>query len=150
MKKIEHLYLSFILLILFQACNGDTNTFSLCGIGVVKPYYFTGLRYKGEIYQIKKEFDEKFTKLSINDSGIAKVRFNVNCNGKLGDLSYEEYDLNYKKSNLNDSIELQITSITLDLDEWIPGVDDKGNPVNSHSFLSFRIKNGKIVEILPK
>ncbi len=58
--------------------------------------------------------------------------------------------MNYNKVELNDSIELQIINSVSKLNKWIPGVDDNGNPVNSHSFLLFRIIDGEIIEILPK
>jgi len=139
-----------LLFLVFYACGTDKNDYALCGIGITYPYYVTGLKYIGEIYQIEKEFQEKFIPLSSKDSGIARVRFDVNCDGKLGNIKCEAYDLNYQKSTLNDSIAYQLKSIVADLDDWIPGMDDDRNPVNSHSFLSFRIKDGKITEILPK
>ncbi len=135
---------------LLIGCKSNENSFSLCGLGIVKPYYYTGLKYSGEIYQIEKEFRDNYIPVLKNASGIAKIRFNVNCKGEAGQFEYEEYDMNYIKSNLNDSIETQVKTIVVGLNDWIPGTDDDGNPVNSHSFLSLRIINGEITEILPK
>jgi len=74
----------------------------------------------------------------------------VNCHGDTGNFQYESYNLEYEKMDLNDSIEIQIRKITRGLDEWIPGRNDAGENVNSFKFLSFRLDNGIITEILPK
>jgi len=148
MEKLKYLFV--ICLFLLLSCTQDKSSFSLCGLGITEPYYFTGLKYTGEIYQIKKEFLSSYSPPATNSTGIAKVRFKVNCEGELGDMHYEEYDLDYVKTNLNDSIEHQVKSIVMGLDEWIPGTDEAGNTVNSHSFLALRIIDGKIIEILPK
>lgn len=138
--------LSFLLI----SCNQRDGAFKLCGVGISKPYYYTGLTYKGEIYSIEKEINEIYTRVESNNNGIAKVRFKVNCEGQIGDFHYEEYDNNYIKTQLNDSIELQLINGVSQLSDWIPGKNDDGDGVNSHSFLSFRIVDGKIIEILPK
>ncbi|MFZ1751180.1 MAG: hypothetical protein WAU01_13340 [Saprospiraceae bacterium] len=122
----------------------------LCGVGKVMPYYYTGLKYRGEIYEIERVIKEKYIRVRSGNSGIAKIRFKVNCEGDIGDLNYEEYDMNYVKTLLNDSIESQLMVIVSQLSDWIPGVDRDGNSLNSHSFLSFRIQDGEIKEILPK
>jgi len=137
-------------IIILSSCSQDNQRFNLCGLGLTKPYYYTGLKYSGEIFRIEKEIKANYESVSYNNNGIAKVRFKVDCKGKIGDLKYEEFDMNYNKVQLNDSIELQIMNGVSKLNKWIPGKDDNGNPVNSHSFLSFRIIDGEIIEILPK
>ena len=147
MKKTKLLLLLFLAL---QSCTQNKESFALCGMGIAKPYYYTGLKYKGEIYQIEKEVSKHYIPISTNNTGIAKIRFKVNCKGELEEIAYEEYNLNYQKVNLNDSLEVQIRSIVTGLNDWIPGMDEDGQTVNSHSFLSFRILDGQIQEILPK
>lgn len=139
-----------IILIYLISCNQKKEEFSLCGLGITKPYSYTGLQYKGEIYKIEKEIRDKFQVVQTKNSGIAKIRFKVNCHGQIGDLHYESYDENYVKIELNDTIKLQLIEGVSGLRDWIAGTDDKGEKINSHSFLSFRIENGKIKEILPK
>lgn len=142
--------IGLIILLALFSCNQRVEDLELCGMGIVKPYYVTGLQYKGEIYEIEKEIRGKFVPVKSNNTGIARVRFKVNCEGELGDIHYEEYNMEYVKTPLNDSIEMQLVKTVSQLSDWIPGVDDNGNEINSHSFLAFRIVNGEIVEILPK
>jgi len=144
-KNILVLILGFLV-----SCGQGKSDFELCGFNVVKPYYVTGLKYSGEIFEIEKEIKKEWIIPNANNNGIAKVRFKVNCHGVIGDLHYEEYDVNYIKTQLNDTIEKQLMNSVSKLADWIPGVDNSGNPCNSHSFLSFRIENGHIIEVLPK
>ena len=147
MKKIILITITAVLV----SCNSQKTDFELCGLGIkVMPYYFTGLKYDGEIYKIEKELKKQWIIPKTNNNGIAKVRFKVNCHGDIGDLHYQEYDTNYIQTQLNDSIEIQLMKSVSELSDWITGVDDDGKACNSHSFLSFRIENGHIIEILPK
>ncbi len=147
MKKV---ILITVIALLFS-CHQKKADFELCGFGLrVMPYYYTGLTYKGEIYKIDKEIKEKWMIPNTDNNGIAKVRFKVNCHGDIGDLHYEEYDTNYIQTQLNDSIKIQLMESVSELSDWKAGVDDDGNPCNSHGFLSFRIEKGHIIEILPK
>lgn len=143
-------HLSFILLLTLFSCHEKNDNFELCGMGITRPYYVTGLDYKGELYAIEKEFRQHFKSPQTNSTGIAKIKFQVNCHGESGNFNYEEYNLDYKKVDLNDSIKIQIEQITKGLDQWIPGKDDDGENVNSFKFLSFRLHDGIIIEILPK
>lgn len=142
----------FLILIIgfIISCAKEKGRFELCGIGIVKPYYATGLKYNGEIYRIEKEIKTKWIVAKTNNNGISKVKFKVNCHGIIGDLNYEAYDSNYIQTQLNDTIMIKLMESVSKLSDWIPGVDDNGNTCNSHSFLSFRIENGNIIEILPK
>ena len=106
------------------SCNERETDFELCGFGIVKPYYFTGLEYKGEIYQIEKEIKEHWVSPETNNNGIAKVRFKVNCHGHIGDLHYEEYDTNYVQTQLHETIESQLIEKVSQLSDWIPGVNE--------------------------
>lgn len=124
--------------------------FPLCGLGVVMPYYYTGLEYKGGIYEIEKEILSSYNIVKTQNNGIAKISFKVNCKGELGDLNYEAYDLSYNQTTLNDTIRSQLIAAISKLSDWSIGTDSEGNTVNSHSFLSFRIKEGEITQILPK
>lgn len=127
------------------------NDFKLCGLGVTRPYYYTGLDYEGGLYSKQKDILARYIPVkSGENTGIVKMYFKVNCNAEVGDFYYEEYNLDYQKTDLNDSIETQLMDGLRQLSNWIPGKDEKGNTVNSHTFLTFRIMNGEVIEILPK
>jgi len=143
-------YLLLVSTLITLSCHQSKDTFSLCGIGITMPYYESSLSYRGELYQIKKVFRQQFIPPSTKATGIAKARFKVNCEGELGEIKYEEYNLNYIKTELNDSIETQVINIVAGLQDWIPGTNRSGENINSHSFLALRIIDGEIVEFLPK
>lgn len=123
----------------------------LCGLGVLKPYYFTGLEYEGGTPAIRQKFENKYIPITTGEnSGIVKVRFDVNCRGETGNFEAETYNLSYKKTALNDSISNQVISIVKELDAWIPGTNEENEPVNSFRFVAVRFKKGIITQILPK
>ncbi|MCF6361488.1 MAG: hypothetical protein L3J29_12095 [Cyclobacteriaceae bacterium] len=123
----------------------------LCGLGILKPYYFTGLEYNGGMYAIKEKYINEYipVKNGIN-SGIVKIRFDINCKGEAGNYEFETYNLKYEPTTLNDSIVNQTISIAKELDNWIPGTNDENENINSFKFIAIKISNGDIKEILPK
>ena len=128
--------------------------FSLCDDGKTYPYYYPELEYKGGFWEIKQHFVmdypmEQFQALN-NNTGILTVKFNVNCKGETGDFSLQFCDFNYHAIKINQEIIDYLLNKTKTLDNWIPGQDEEGNVVNSHKFFSFRIKEGVLLEILPK
>jgi len=133
------------------ACNRKSGELDLCGIGILQPYYFTGLTYEGGTYAIKEQFYSKYAPvLSGKHSGIVKIRFDVNCLGETGNFEVDQFNLNYQPTSLNDSISTQLLSITKQLDGWIPGTNDDNEPINSFKFLAIKLVDGQITEILPK
>lgn len=132
-------------------CANSNNKFELCGLGSLHPYYYPQLNYEGEFHAIKEAYKKEFKEISGDDkSGIVKIRFHVNCKGQTGNFLMETYNLNYQPNHINSEITGQLLAITKGLDGWIAAVNDDGETVNSHKFLSFRIKDGAIVNILPK
>lgn len=130
------------------------STFKLCEQGRTYPYYSSKVTYKGSFWDIKQQYLsnyplKKFKKLK-NNSGILTIQFKINCKGEIGDFSVQQCDLNYEPIVLNEKIVTYFLEETKKLKEWIPGKDEDGNEVNSHKFFSFRIKDGVILEILPK
>jgi len=147
MKTIIYILFTFALL----SCNRKSGELDLCGIGVLQPYYFTGLTYKGGTYAIKEQFRTKFTPvLNGENSGIIKIRFDVNCLGETGNFEVNQFSLNYQAITLNDSVSSQLLSIAKQLDGWIPGKNEDNEPVNSFKFLAIKLVDGQITEVLPK
>lgn len=123
----------------------------MCGLGILKPYYLTGLDYKGGIFAIKEKYKKEYiTVKKGQNSGIVKIRFDVNCKGETGNFEFETYNLNYESTTLNDSIVNQTVLIAKKLNNWIPGTNDNNEKINSFKFLAIKIIDGEIKEILPK
>lgn len=128
--------------------------FELCTDQQTQPYYNPELRYKGGFWEIKNHFqtnyqENKYVNLE-NNSGIVTVQFVVNCEGKTGRFVTQSCDLNYSENQVNPLIVEHLLKLTMALNSWIVAKDEKKTKVNSHTFLSFRLVNGKITEILPK
>lgn len=147
MKKI----ISILTILIFFSCNSKSGELELCGLGILKPYYLTGLDYQGGIYAIKEKYRKEYTpvKTGVN-SGILKIRFDVNCKGETGNFEFQTFSLEYATTILNDSIVKQAVSIAKKLDKWIPGTNDENENINSFKFIAIKLKNGEIKEILPK
>jgi len=146
-------FFSFYILtiLVFFSCNKKSGELKLCELGILKPYYLTGLDYKGGIYAIKQKYKSKYIPVIKGpNSGIVKIRFDVNCLGETGNFEFETYNLNYKSTTLNDSIVNQTLSIAKKLDDWIPGTNDDNENINSFKFIAIKIIHGEIKEILPK
>ena len=128
--------------------------FKLCEQVETYPYYFNKVTYKGGFWIIKQHYITKYPKNSFqklkNNSGIVTIQFKVNCKGQAGDFIIKQCDLNYKPIILDEEITTHFIEETQNLKDWIPGKDEDGNNVNSYKFFSFRIKEGVLLEILPK
>lgn len=150
MKKI--IYCSGIFLIFLLSIYGcNSQEYSLCGMGIKKPYYYTDLKYEGGLYAIKEVFKSDYQVVNAPDNnGIVRIIFDVNCKGKSGNFKVETYSLAYQQAKINEAITTQILSIVKELKAWIPGRNDEGEPVNSFKFFAIKIVNGEIQEILPK
>ena len=144
--------LTYILIILVSfSCNRKSGELKLCGIGILKPYYLTGLDYKGGMFAIKEKYKSEYIPVKKGEnSGIVKIRFDVNCKGETGNFEFETYSLSYEPVTLNDSIVNQTVSIAKRLVDWIPGVNGDGEKINSFKFISIKLDDGEIKEILPK
>jgi hypothetical protein len=151
-KIISTILFCFIMSNIMQA--QTDSSFSLCGTGRKNPYYYPQLRYRGEFRELKAYFyqyfaEENFKNLS-NNSGIVRIQFQVNCNGTSGNFSIKNCDFKYKVCEINESISSKLLNLTKSLNGWIPAKDEKGNYINSHKFFAFKIKDGQLIDILPK
>lgn len=112
-------------------------------------YYYKGTVYQGGLYQINKFFRERYRAPKDSDeSGLIRVRFIVNCEGKAGRFEILELNNDYEVKQFDSAISQQILDITKDLQDWIPGRDN-GMAIDTYKYLTFKIKNGAIVEIFP-
>ena len=144
-------FIYILTIITFFSCNRKSGELNLCGLGILKPYYLTGLNYEGGIFAIKQKYKEEYITVKTGqNSGIVKIRFDVNCLGETGNFEFETYTLNYESTTINDSIVNQIVLIARKLNNWIPGTNDDNENINSFKFIAVKVINGEIKEILPK
>ncbi|WP_025666061.1 hypothetical protein [Aquimarina megaterium] len=114
-------------------------------------YYYQGTSYNGRLYHIRKIFKENYkVPDGSTESGIFQVRFVVNCEGKAGMYETQAFDTNYQHKEFSAEVANQIFEITKNLQDWIPGRKPKSDKaIDTYIYLSFRIKNGKIIRIYP-
>lgn len=89
-----------------------------------------------------------------SDSGYLNIRFVINCRGQAGRYIIHENDLNLEPQQFNKNLKQQLFDLTVQLKEWNPNKinfkkDDKIVAVDSYMYISYRIENGEIIEILP-
>jgi hypothetical protein len=144
-------FIYILTIITFFSCNRKSGELNLCGLGILKPYYLTGLNYEGGIFAIKQKYKEEYITVKTGqNSGIVKIRFDVNCKGETGNFVSETYNLKYESTTMNDSIVNQTVLIARNLNNWTPGTNDDNENINSFKFLAIKVINGEIKEILPK
>ena len=113
-------------------------------------YYYKNTFYKGGIYKINKLFDKFYTPpKNNNENGLLKVEFIVNCEGKPGYYSMLELDENYRERKFSSIISEQLLTFTKTLKDWNAGVTKNGETIDTYRFLTYKIRNGEVVEIFP-
>ncbi len=128
----------------------DDPSFKICADRSVYQYYNfgKGLQYKGEKPAIEEQFKELRINKAAGETGYITIRFIVNCEGKTGRFRVQEMDNNYQSRKFNKSLVARYLGITRQLNGWIPGMDT-GYKVDYYQYLTFKIENGALLEILP-
>jgi len=82
------------------------------------------------------------------DSGYLNIRFVINCKGEAGRYIIHENNLDLEPQVFNQDLVTQLFKITTQLKEWNPNfVHDEYR--DSYMYISYRIENGEITEIIP-
>ncbi len=126
----------------FKVCYGDNHIIQ----------YFNnsrGVEYEGEKTAIDQAFQDGYDESkAAKESGLIRVRFIVNCEGKTGRFRILAMDEAYNEKAFDASITGQLLEITKSLTGWKPKVE-RGSKVDYYQYLIFKIQNGAIVKILP-
>lgn len=114
-----------------------------------------------QYYQGSKQFDYKGEKLAIIEklekakissknkmNGYITVRFLVNCEGKTGLFRVQQMTTELKGMVQDKELEDMLLRFTKSLDGWIPK-EIKGFKVGYYQYLTYKIENGKVSEVLP-
>lgn len=129
----------------------DGPNFKLCDETRVLQYYNfgKGLQYNGEKIAIHEHFQKGLkTKEKKGETGVLTIRFIVNCSGQTGRFRIQGMDNNYNEKKFDDTITNQVLSLTRKLEGWMAG-EIEGNKYDYYQYLSFKIENGKLIEIMP-
>lgn len=82
------------------------------------------------------------------DSGYFNIRFIINCEGKAGRFITHENNLDLEPQSFNSDLKKQLTNLTTNVKQWHPVyLHDKKR--DAYMYISYRIENGEITEIIP-
>ncbi|WGH76425.1 hypothetical protein P8625_04485 [Tenacibaculum tangerinum] len=126
----------------FILCNGEDNIFQYFNKG-------KGLEYKGGKKEIEQLFEKKYSHIKVDESGLIRIRFIVNCKGETGRFRVIQMNVNYEQFTFDDRIINQLLMITQSLDGWKIKDDSRGNKIDYYQYLIFKIEKGNLIEILP-
>lgn len=124
----------------FKKCFVDFSSFQY--------YNFDGFQYKGEKIEIEKKLETLNLKSDESSNGYITIRFVVNCEGKPGMFRVQQMNEDYKEIEFDKTFTDQLLEFTKSLKDWIPQ-EYLGIKINYYQYLTYKITNGKVSEILP-
>jgi len=125
--------------------------FKACFEEKIFPNYYGYNRtgYKKGKNALIKHIKEGYDNLGYtSDSGYITFRFLVNCKGEAGRHIVETVGEDYKTKSFNDEYLELLLELIKDLKEWTP-LSFYGDQYDSFNYISLKIENGELVEILP-
>lgn len=133
-----------------------SENFTICDSTYIVDYYnyYPGdtihrrTQYISNKNGLKSEVLSKYINKDYNDSGYLNFRFIVNCKGEAGAYIIHENDLDLNPKKFNTDLVSQLLDITVELKQWKPNFM-RNKERDSYMYISYRIENGEIVEILP-
>lgn len=82
------------------------------------------------------------------ESGYLNIHFIINCKGETGRYKVYENSLNLEPKKFNPDLKAQLFKLTTQLNKWNPNFI-RNEFRDSYMYISYRIENGEITEILP-
>lgn len=115
-------------------------------------YYQVGGKYpKSSITLLKevKAWMEQY-KTSYTGSGYITFRFRIDCKGnRVKRTRVLQTDEQYRTTHFDQDLVAGLYSFLSTLTEWKINVSAKGNALSYNAFITFRIQDGKVVNIIP-
>lgn len=163
-------YFIFLFVFLLVSCGGentyrdvgdipfdpslDDATFQICDEENIKQYY---VRYSSDeapgFIGEKKAMDRmilnaySYPNVDTQD-GYITIRFIVNCKGQTDRFRIEEMSVDYQPFDFDPKLSDQLLNIVKQLEGWVPR-KTKGKPLDYYQYLTFKIRDGQILKILP-
>lgn len=124
--------------------------YKLCDDGrLYHTYSSAGLKaYKGSKKRFRDRVLASFNKNTFTDSGYLNFRFLVNCEGNAGWFEIIQMNLDLEETTLDSTMVNSLFNTTADADNW-EVIEYYEAPRNYYMYVSYRIENGKITEIIP-
>lgn len=110
---------------------------------------FTKPRYEGDKPAIVNHFKEKYNSDGFEKiNGYVTIRFYVNKEGEAGKFRIQTMNFEYQPIEFDKKFCDQILKLTKELNGWKP-IQYEGKTYGYYCYLSFKIVNGEIKEIMP-
>jgi len=135
-----------------EAMDKDSN-FELCGVrDHLFDYYNGGDMYgsKGGKRVVWQHIHQNLQKEKLfNESGYLTYRFIVNCKGEAGRFVTEQSDLDYQRKTFSPETVAHCYDLVKSFKAWEP-TDIDGENVDAVFYFTFKLKEGQLIDILPK
>ncbi len=129
----------------------DSESFVLCKDKFYTYQYFNdgnGMEYEGEKSAILSAFESNYDLNIKGQTGRVRIRFIVNCRGETGRYRVLGMDKNYQEKVFDSKITNELLRITKSLKGWRQK-QVQGEDVDYYQYLVFKLKDGRIEEIMP-
>lgn len=128
----------------------DDPAFTVCRENYVPQYYSLESGYEGEKPAIEAYFRKNFVHNNKHKAvdGYITIRFVVNCQGKTGRFRLQEVGPDLVAKQFPAELSSQLLRLVKSLQGWKPGMNN-GVALDYYKYLTFKIKDGNIAEILP-
>lgn len=128
--------------------------FETCGDYIYDYYNPESATYATGKNGLRKFILSNYINKDYQDSGYLNIRFVINCKGETGRYVVHENNLNLEPKTLDEDLKWQLFNLTVQLKKWNPNqlkFRDSVNftAVDSYMYISYRIENGEITEIIP-
>ncbi len=125
--------------------------FTICDDKKMLGYYSSAAPY---IYRdnklvFKQKIIDNYKNNEYQDTGYLNLRFLINCEGKVGHVEVNEFDIDLIRSDLTDELVDQLIKLALKEDNWEIRNKHYDTPQNHYMYLLFKLENGNVTEILP-
>ena len=140
-----------ILLLAALILQDPQQEFRPCDSLAITEYYRADTHYRGGMRAIRLFFRTHYQPPAeaAGQSGYVRIRFVVNCKGETGRFDVLEMNRDYQAVCFQPSVSEQLLALTRELDAWEAG-EFRGKTVDSFMFLTFKLKDGAIQDILPR
>lgn len=123
--------------------------YQLCGDSIYGTHHgLPKLAYKPNKGIFDEYIQEHFPENLFKDSGYLNFRFIVNCKGQVGRVAIIESTLDLEKTSHLPALVDTLKRLTIRSENWIAPTE-KGIDIDYYMYVSYKIENGKIKEILP-
>lgn len=127
---------------------GDKN-FIVCNDDYIFNYYNPQRATYSEGKNKLREFIlSNYNSNKYSDSGYLNILFVINCKGEAGRYKVYENNLDLEPQKFNPSLKAELLNLTMKLKKWNSNYIS-GEYVDSSMYISYRIENGEITQILP-